>query len=306
MGSSTMNVERIHDRGAYACRGIHAFERSSRHTLACAGEESVTKMWAVGEEVWAAPVESRTRPADRAPTTHSLNATHMMSNYFLSYGISKSTPASPKMMKEILDIQTNVNRLCTWTHEPLALAAPTQAPRSAFVLPLVRFGHVPSHTPHSDAGREPASRALVDGFATGATRVRDNLWNAHLVAAFLKYVSGLHPTLLFELRDEGGFVVPGSVWIRGGKVEPNREFLNRERTRALELTGDAQAAGPYVWAELQGLTGSFFQDAPASDYAGVSEIEEHSSWDEIQNMSLEDIATRVVERATAPAVPALA
>ena len=138
----------------------------------------------------------------------------------------------------------------------------------------------------------------------GPTRVRDNLWNAHLVVAFLKHMSRKHPTLLFELRDDGGFVTPGSVWIRGGAVEANREFLNGERGRALEVTGDPQAAAPYVWAELQALSGSFFAEAQVDDFGNVPEVRElGASWDQLESMSIEDLASLVVDHATSEAVP---
>jgi len=141
----------------------------------------------------------------------------------------------------------------------------------------------------------------------GSTRVRDNLWNAHIVVAFLKYISRKYPTLLFELRDDGGFVIPGSVWIRGGAVEVNREFLNVERARALEVTGDPQAAVPYVWAELQALGGSFFAEASADDFGNLPEVRElEATWDQLENVSTEDLASLVVEHATTEAVPVAA
>jgi len=231
-----------------------------------------------------------------------------MSNYNLSYGISKRTPASPKVLKEILDAQAAVNRTCTWTHERLSLAAPREMGRAAFAFPFTRLGLASgTMAVPLDGFGAPSPVPSADAFAQGSTRGRDNLWNAHLVAAFLRHVSRLHPALLFELRDEGGFVVPGAVWIRGGNVEVNREFLNRERARALELTGDPQAAAPFVWAELQGLGGSFFQDASARDYEEMAEIRElGASWDQLETMGLGDLASLVVERATKAEVPAMA
>lgn len=237
-----------------------------------------------------------------------LSNTHM-SNFTLNYFISKRTPASPKALKEILDVQAAVNRACTWTHERLSLAAPRQSGRATVLsFPLMRFGFVPAHgSPSSDGFGAPSPTSSADAFAEGTTRVRDNLWNAHLVVAFLKHVSRMHPALLFEIRDEGGFVVPGSVWIQGGKAEANREYLNRERARALELTGDPQAAAPFVWAELQGLGGSFFMDAPVRDYSEMREIRElDASWDQLETLSLADVADHVVENATKLAIPAAA
>lgn len=231
-----------------------------------------------------------------------------MSNFNLSYSISKRTPASPKALKEILDAQAAVNRACTWTHERLSLAAPKETGRAAFTFPFTRFGLASGPmSVQLDGFGAPSPAPSADAFAQGSTRVRDNLWNAHLVTAFLKLASRMQPALLFELRDEGGYVVPGSVWIRGGNVELNREFLNRERARALELTGDPQAAAPFVWAELQGLSGSFFMDAPVGEYGEVPEIQAlDARWDQLDGLSLADVASLVVERAAKEAVPALA
>jgi len=232
-----------------------------------------------------------------------------MSNYTLSYSISKRTPASPKVLKEILDAQAAVNRVCTWSHEQLSLTAPRDMGRAVISFPFVRLGHLSAPAANfPDGFGAPSPAASADAFVQGSTKVRDSLWNAHLVAAFLKHVSRMQPELVFELRDEGGFVVPGSVWIRNGNVEANREYLNRERARALEVTGDPQAAGPYVWAELQALSGNHFVDGPASDYGQVPEIEAlEAPWEVLEAISLSDVASRVVERAVqAATVPARA
>ena len=236
---------------------------------------------------------------------YSPNATPNMPIHNLTYSISKRTPASPKAVKEILDAQTAINRACTWTHERLAFAPPREQGRAVFPLQFARFG-LASGNPPALAGFGASSPVPpADVFMHGATRVRDNLWNAHLVAAFLKHISRKHPTLLFELRDDGGFVIPGSVWIRGGAVEVNRDFLNTERGRALEVTGDPQAAAPYVWAELQALGGSFFAEAQADDFGNLPEVRElDASWDQLENVTVEDLASLVVDNATKPeAVP---
>jgi len=260
------------------------------------------------------PCGSRWRPtgrvalAARTPVSlYSPKASPNMSNHNLTYSISKRTPASSKVLKDILDAQAAVNRACTWTHERLAFAPPREQGHAVFPLQLMRFGLASGNQPASDGFGAAPSVPPADVFMHGSTRVRDNLWNAHLVAAFLKHVSRRHPTLLFELRDDGGFVLPGSVWIRGGAVEANREFLNRERTRALEVTGDPQAAAPYVWAELQGLGGSFFADAQVNEFGNLPEVRElDASWDQLENVNLEDLASLVVEHATTEVVPVAA
>lgn len=229
-----------------------------------------------------------------------------MSNHHLFYAISKRTPPSPKVLKAIADVQAELNRRCTWTHERLSLAPVARQPVGApFAFPFVSLS--PSRPAPALRGREPeapgASR-IEDAFASGSTKVRDNLWNAHLVVAFLRRVSTAHPELLLELRDDGGFVLPGAVWIQNGTVELQRDWLNRERARALELTGDPQAAAPYVWAEAEALGGRFFLEAEASDFAEVREIRELDlDWEQLQSVNLQDLAEVVVERAAASKVP---
>ena len=231
-----------------------------------------------------------------------------MSNFNLIYGISKRTPASAKVLKEILDVQAAVNNACAWLHERLSLAAPRETGRTVLNLPFTRFGFVSAPMTLEPEALVGGAGASENAFVQGSTRVRDSLWNAHLVVAFLKHVSRMHPGLVLELRDEGGFVVPGAVRMRAGNVEANREFLNRERARALEVTGDPQAAGPYVWAELQGLAGNFFLDTTLSEYGGVPELRElRSRRQELEALSLSDAAQLVVEHVTkAAAAPATA
>lgn len=231
----------------------------------------------------------------------------LMSNYHLVYAIHRRVPPTQKTMKEILDVQSRLNSRCAWTHERLTLAPLGQPQRPQFTFPFVRPG-LPKDMPAF--GRETGTdfeNAPSRWAARGSTKVRDNLFNAHLVVAFLRHVSRQFPDLVFELKDEGGFVLPGVVTIRGGSVNLERDWLNRERERALEMTGDPQAAASYVWAEAEALQGRFFLDAAASDYVEVPEIAALSaSWEELHAMSLEGAAELVVDRVTslAPAVVA--
>lgn len=251
---------------------------------------------------------ARVALAARAPDSrNSTESQTHMSNFNLIYSISKRTPASPRILKEILEAQSAVNRACTWSHEQLSFSAPRGMGRPAFAFPFVKLG-LASGTMNllNDEFAAPAP-AFPDAFAQGSTKVRDNLWNAHLVAAFLKHVSRMFPQLVFELRDEGGFVIPGSVWIRGGNVEANREFLNRERTRVLEMTGDPQHGAQFILAELQALAGNFFYDVPASEYMEMPEIQQLGvRWEQLEVASLGDVASHVVERATKAGAPVAA
>ncbi len=239
--------------------------------------------------------------------THEPNTS--MPNYNLVYAISKRTPPTPKTLKSILDAQAELNRRCTWTHERLSLAPERQAIRAPFALPFTRI--IPSSPLPAAYGERRIMADLTakipEACAAGSTKVRDNLWNAHLVVAFLRSVSADHPELLLELRDDGGFVLPGAVWIHGGKVELQRQWLNAERERVLERTGDPQAAAPFLWAESEALEGRFFQEAEASECSEVREIQEVGlTWEQLQVMSLQEVAELVVDRVTTPTVKVLA
>jgi hypothetical protein len=231
-----------------------------------------------------------------------------MSNYHLFYAISKRTPPSPKTMKAITDVQAELNRRMSWSHDRLSLAPERQAARAPLAFPFVRFA--PSRPTFASGERQseaPRVSYIEDAFACGSTKVRDNLWNAFLVVAFLKHVSMAHPELFLELRDDGGFVLPGAVRIRNGNVELNREWLNRERERTLEMTGDPQAAAPFVWAETEALEGRFFQEATASEYAEVPEIKGlELDWEQLETVRLEDAADVIVKNVASSVLPAKA
>lgn len=237
------------------------------------------------------------RARDRTPDskTHPSNPTTM--SHHLSYSISKKTPPSSKVIKSILDAQSAVNSCVSWAHERLQLATPREV-RPILTFPL-RFGVASGPmTIHPEGLVSGSPMHATDSYAQGTTRVRDSLWNAHVVAAFWRTVSRMHPELLIELRDEGGFVIPGAVYLRGGNIEANRTFLNLERARALELSGDPQAGVPYIYAELHGLAGRFFVDMPVAEYEEVPEIQELGlSWPELEAVTLSEVAQRVVERA---------
>lgn len=236
----------------------------------------------------------------------------MPSNHLhLHYAVSRRTQPSQKALRAIADAQSLVNNRCSWTYERLALKPVERRPErpqySSF--PFVQFASakpaLPAELARVDGG--PVVR-FDDAALAGSTRVRDNLWNAHLIVAFLKHVSASFPELLLELRDDTGFVLPGAVWIRGGKVELQRDWLNRERERVLEFSGDPNAAAPFVWAEAEALQGRFFLDAPAGDFSDVMEIQEMIgvSYDELNSLSLADAADIVVNRVMTERVPSRA
>lgn len=224
-------------------------------------------------------------------------------SFRLQYAIKKRIPPTEKTMQAILDLQRKVNDRLGLTHERLALAPVANTAR-AFTFPLVRFA--PDRTLNlNPILPDDSPDRIGDASALGSTRA-PNIWVAHLVAGFLRHVSRAFPDLVFELRDEGGrFVIPGAVFIRGGRVELQSEWLNRERARALEATGDPQAAAPFVYAEAQALSGTFFESVPASAFAEAPGVEQFvSQTDDLDAMTLEDLADTVVERIAAERIPA--
>jgi hypothetical protein len=233
----------------------------------------------------------------------------MSTAYFhLNYSIARRTPPSQKILREISEAQSRVNERCSWTYERLALMpCERRNERPQFVFPVVRFTPKPALPEHLmnrvDAG--PVTR-YDDAAAVGSTKVR-SLWDAHKCASFLKHISASYPELVVTLRDDTGFVQAGAVTFRAGKIELDRAWLNNERQRALEITGDPNAAAPYVWAENEALQGRFFLEAPAADFADVPEMRQiGATWDELQEMSLEDLADNVVNRAVTETSPAVA
>lgn len=231
-----------------------------------------------------------------------IHSPHLPMSINLIYAINKRTQPSPKVWKAIEQLQAEVNKRCSWQHESLNLAPVRQPSPAAVAWPFLS-SFVPSR-PSPAFRREadaPGAPRIADAFAYGSTKVRDNLWSAHLIVAFLKRISQTHPQLLLELRDDGAnFVVPGAVWIQNGKVTLQTEWLNGERARALESSGDPNAAAPFVWAESEALSGRFFLEADVSDYAEVPEIRELDlAWDQMRTLRLEDVADIVVDECAA-------
>lgn len=234
---------------------------------------------------------------------HSIPFNHMKSH--LLYAISRRTPPSEKTWKEIDEVQKALNHRLTWTNERLSLTREQAGTRPGYAFPFVQIMN-PLRAPSPSVGRERPDDAprIADAFATGSTRVRDNLWNAHLVAAFLRFVSARYPELTLQLRDDGGFVLPGAVWIKGGQVSLDTDWLNRARARALETTGDVESAMPFLWAEHEALEGRFFAAGSVFDYSEVPEVREFSSMvgDEHSFETLEGFADVVVDTVASKAL----
>jgi hypothetical protein len=212
----------------------------------------------------------------------------------LHYAISKRTPPSEKVLKNILHMQDQAIQILRWHNEGLSFAPDrlTARPTLGFSFaPFSRFA--PAATIPFPETRE-APRPVVDGCVTGSTNVRQSLWNAHFVASFLRLVSARFPELLLELRDDGAFVLPGAVWIKGGKAELNRAWLDEQRARAL-ASGEIQAAIPFLWAEQQAVEGNFFRDGDATDILEEGDIAAlNVSWDQLRSASASELADAAI------------
>lgn len=226
-----------------------------------------------------------------SPDLLTMTPTHMAS-YTLHYVISRRTPPSERVLKSILHMQEEANRRLSWQHERLSLAPERRVMRSPLAFSFPRFAPA---TPLPTFDLRDGTPRIADGCVAGSTNVRQSLWNAHLVASFLKLASARHPELLFELRDDGGFVLPGAVWIKAGKPEVNRLWLDEQRGRALATTGEIEAAVPFLWAEHQALEGNFFQDGDATDLVDVAEIEGLDvPWERLRSSSIGELADAAI------------
>lgn len=185
----------------------------------------------------------------------------------------------PKVWKQIDEMQRQYNLRFTWSAEGpcLALQKPELGKfRLNLPFSLSRFTQSQAMEPVLSSGHTPYEGGMFipNALASGQTKVRDNLWNAHLVVRFLTWVSEQLPDLRVELYDEGGFILAGSVIIERGKVRLNKPYLERMRTRLLEAYGDPTVTVGLAHAELEGMNGNFFADNVAYEYREVPEIRE--------------------------------
>lgn len=194
--------------------------------------------------------------------------------FHLRYAILRKTPVSPKALKWILQAQALLNEKVPWSHDRLSFAplgGGTERPPLAF--PFIRVA--PSRIgPYSvDESRSDESPARIpQAVAMGSMKTR-SLWESHLVAALLARASEMYPEMTLELRDDSGqFVIAGAITIQGGKFALQRDFLQKERERLLEMTGDPAAVAGLDWAEAQALyNGAFLIDGPVADFMEIPE-----------------------------------
>jgi hypothetical protein len=206
--------------------------------------------------------------------------TTMMTN--LVYAITRRTPVSQKTLKWAMRAQSLLNERSAFPQDHLnlvPLGGATERPALNFpflrIAPM-KIGPYSAPEPFNDtsAGSNP------NAVAAGTTKCRD-LWSAHVVVAFLRVLSEQNPEIVIELTDETGqFVIPMSVFIRAGRFEINRTFLNAQRERALETSGDPQTGTGFLWAESRALNGEYLTDVAVADYMEVPEF--------VFDMNLED------------------
>lgn len=193
----------------------------------------------------------------------------------LIYAVTGNGQLPSKVWKHIEEMQRQYNQRFTWVAENLNLTPQRPEMKFRLNLPFSKYT-APTGMAVSSSGHLPYDSGVLipNALASGQTKVRDNLWNAHLVVRFLRWVSEQLPEFKIELYDEGGFILTGGVVIQKGKVNLNRPYLERQRTRILEAYGDPTVTLGLAQAELEAMNGNFFADTIAYDYREIREIEE--------------------------------
>lgn len=221
-----------------------------------------------------------------------------MPNYHLSYAISKRTPPNRKILKAILDAQAEMNRRFQWSLERLTLAPVVAARRAGATMSTRQAKAAYRIFPLRDAF-EPLDPAQSSVY--GSTGVGESLWNAYLVAAFLRRISAAYPALRLELREENGFLLSVAVSLCAGQVVPHRAWLKHIDRRLHAFSDDPTMADAYIWGRDEALQGRLFVYGAASDYIEVEEVREvlRKNGHAIETTSLEDAAAVAVEAAVA-------
>lgn len=223
----------------------------------------------------------------------------------LRYAIRRS-PVSQKALSWALQAQAKLNEKLSWQHDRLNLAPVVgAAERPPLGFPFVRVAPLrigPYAVPDPYAERTPSHAS--DAFALGATKTR-SLFGAHVVGSFLRSLSNAYPECVIELEDESGqFVLPMGVLVRAGRFELNAQVLNAQRARVLEMTGDPQAAAPFLWAEAQALNGQVLADGPATECAELPEVRGLDLDPEVfEQATIGDIANFFVSRLISETAP---
>jgi len=155
----------------------------------------------------------------------------------LHYDVFGSLELGPvkSTARELIDeVQNDMNQEFTWPWENLALE-------------LFDGG---CQITYAEATPKPWAARLGGGF----TKVYDDDWNAVLVVRFLRWVSTQLPERAFiRLYDEGDYIVPEEIILKGGELYPGQKRANETLER-------------YEERRAMALRKQWFRDVSALDY----------------------------------------
>lgn len=223
----------------------------------------------------------------------------------LNYAIRKA-PIHPKVLKWILQAQAQLNEKASWSNERLNLApaaSATERPNLSFPFVRIaptRIGPYAVDEPGSANSTTRPSNVLASG-STRTTRI----WDAHLIAGFLQYISERVPEIVIELRDESAqFVIGGTITFQAGKLSLERAWLRSEQERILEMTGDPQAVSGLIWAEAKALhDGVYLADMLACETEVRELLELDMDPDDYQAASVGQLALHFVRNVLSELAP---
>lgn len=230
------------------------------------------------------------------PGSISIPNPNSMNNITIAYALRR-TPSAQRALRSILDSQKVFNDRIQWAGDRLNLT-PTQPDpsRGPLGFPFVRMGDGRQNS-FSRLDSEPSEDRIPDAIAAGKNRLH-RVWDAHLLVAFWRWMSEVHSVCL-ELRSESGFIRPGAVLLQDGNAELQRDWLNRRRQQVLEITGNVEAAAPYLFAEAEALQGRFLVEGESGDYP--ADVANHMDWQQLESRPMSDVALDVVKGVLEPA-----
>jgi hypothetical protein len=237
----------------------------------------------------------------------------------ISYFVPKTTPVSSQDFEEINRVQQEYNQRFTWECERLSLEQVSwwplwanRNPNSALPLHLAA-GEVYTliqkkldlgeslHTLAKKKYVKLQSGGYLGGkfSASGFTKIGDNEWEAYLVLRFLTWVSQRYPHLLLHVRDEGDFILAGSIILVGGQPKLDRRAIYEQRL----LLNQKSALDELRWfdftsalkrldqAMVAAAKGVFFAEVKASDYSDNPDLRRLSlPQEQMLRMSLDELA----------------
>ncbi len=145
---------------------------------------------------------------------------------------------------------------------------------------------------HPNSATTSARPRLGGGF----TKVYEDEWNVVLVVRFLQWVSEQLPKTCFIcLTDEGDYIIPGSLLIRGGKLSLDETAIDEGQQRLI-ATGDERLAE--FEKQVAALRrGPWFKHVLALDYQEypeISKLQQEMKTEQFDGLTLEDAADRIV------------